>query len=100
VLLVLVAGAFAPRLAWETRSPTLKRSRKIKALRRPSRGGCKTRGDPGARAAAAVGLSGDAQYQDGDLFVSGGPSEGPVPQMPDGSCPKEFPTERYGGCYP
>jgi hypothetical protein len=39
------------------------------------------------------------QY-DRDLFVAGGPSSGPVPLMPDGSCPAEYPLERSGVCYP
>src|SRR3954447_7358633 len=33
-------------------------------------------------------------------FNAGGPSGGPVPLMPDGSCPKEFPQERDKACYP
>lgn len=49
------------------------------------------------------------QYQDdgaqqdtgnGDLFNAGGPKSGPVPPMPDGGCPAEFPTEQNGACYP
>jgi len=44
VLLVLVAGAFALRLAWETLPDAAKRGKKIKALRRPSRAAYKTRG--------------------------------------------------------
>jgi hypothetical protein len=34
-----------------------------------------------------------------DLFEAGGPSSGPVPLMPDGGCPGEFPTMRNGACY-
>lgn len=43
------------------------------------------------------------QYQaegKGDLFNAGGPEGGPVPSMPDGSCPVEFPVEQNGACYP
>lgn len=49
------------------------------------------------------------QYQDGgtpqdtgngDLFNAGGPKNGPVPPMPDGACPTEFPIEQNGTCYP
>ena len=36
---------------------------------------------------------------DTDLFQSGGPQSGPLPLMPDGSCPKEFPAKRSGACY-
>ena len=36
---------------------------------------------------------------DTDLFQSGGPQSGPFPLMPDGGCPREFPTKRNGACY-
>lgn len=36
---------------------------------------------------------------DTDLFESGGPQSGPLPLMPDGGCPKEFPVDRDGACY-
>jgi hypothetical protein len=35
-----------------------------------------------------------------DLFNSGGPTNGPVPLMPDGECPVEFPVKHNGLCYP
>ena len=35
----------------------------------------------------------------GSLLEAGGPSSGPVPLMPDGGCPREFPTMRDGACY-
>jgi hypothetical protein len=34
-----------------------------------------------------------------NLFDSGGPENGPVPLMPDGGCPAEFPVARAGLCY-
>jgi hypothetical protein len=36
---------------------------------------------------------------EGELMQAGGPSAGPVPMMPGGGCPKEFPQERDGACY-
>jgi hypothetical protein len=36
---------------------------------------------------------------DRNLFNSGGPTNGPVPLMPDGSCPVEFPVKHNGLCY-
>ena len=39
------------------------------------------------------------QYDTDPLFVSGGPTDGPVPPMPGGGCPREFPVEKSGGCY-
>ena len=32
-------------------------------------------------------------------FNTGGPSDGPVPVMPNGGCPKEFPVEHEHACY-
>ena len=37
--------------------------------------------------------------QGGDLLEAGGPTAGPVPLMPDGGCPEEYPVERAGACY-
>jgi hypothetical protein len=34
-----------------------------------------------------------------NLFDSGGPENGPVPLMPEGGCPTEFPLARAGLCY-
>ena len=36
----------------------------------------------------------------GSLLEAGGPTSGPVPLMPDGGCPREFPAMRDGVCYP
>jgi len=36
---------------------------------------------------------------DRNLLDAGGPTSGPMPLMPDGDCPPEFPTKHNGGCY-
>ena len=36
----------------------------------------------------------------GNLLAAGGPASGPVPLMPDGGCPRGFPTKREGLCHP
>ena len=39
------------------------------------------------------------QYNTVPLFRSGGPTDGgPVPPMPGGGCPEEFPVRTDGGC--
>ncbi len=43
--------------------------------------------------------AGSDQYN-GDLMDAGGPSSGPVPLMPGGGCPIEYPVEHDGACYP
>ena len=54
-----------------------------------------------ASATATAQPSGGGQRQSryGNLFEASGPSSGPAPLMPDGSCPREFPTRREGACY-
>ncbi len=42
---------------------------------------------------------GQSPRPNADLFEAGGPEGGPVPLMPNGSCPREFPTVRDGTCY-
>ncbi len=37
--------------------------------------------------------------QDGTLMKAGGSTYGPVPLMPGGDCPKEYPAKRDKGCY-
>ena len=37
--------------------------------------------------------------QDDSLLEAGGPAEGPLPKMPGGGCPEEFPVEQADGCY-
>jgi len=34
-----------------------------------------------------------------NLLDAGGPTSGPVPLMPDGTCPPEFPTKQENLCY-
>jgi hypothetical protein len=36
---------------------------------------------------------------DRNLFKSGGPTSGPLPLMPNGGCPQEFPEQRGKACY-
>ena len=35
----------------------------------------------------------------GTLMGAGGPAEGPVPVMPGGNCPREFPAKKGNACY-
>ncbi len=34
-----------------------------------------------------------------ELLEAGGPASGPVPRMPGGGCPKEYPVEQGGSCH-
>ena len=78
VILVLLTGAFALRVAWEN--------------------------TPEAEAQGDIQQPGPIQepgpqQQGGQLMNAGGPADGPIPVMPSGGCPAEFPTERDAACY-
>jgi hypothetical protein len=53
------------------------------------------RPDPAPSPSPAPGPS----NQNGTLMKAGGSTYGPVPPMPGGGCPKEYPVERNKGCY-
>lgn len=42
--------------------------------------------------------SGGGRSGDDPLLQAGGPANGPMPLMPGGGCPKEFPVEENGAC--
>jgi hypothetical protein len=42
---------------------------------------------------------GGANKTNDDLLKAGGPTSGPVPLMPGGGCPVEFPLKRGEACY-
>lgn len=42
---------------------------------------------------------GDTGQDGGNLMNAGGPLSGPVPAMPDGICPAEFPVRLDSGCF-
>ena len=45
------------------------------------------------------GPSAQSAEADGALLQAGGPESGPVPRMPDGGCPVEYPVKKGGACY-
>jgi hypothetical protein len=53
-------------------------------------------------AAPQPSVDGGSQLLDryGNLLEAGGPTSGPLPLMPNGGCPQEFPAMRDGACYP
>lgn len=56
-----------------------------------------TDGSTGDSSGDSSGDSGGSN--DGDLMDAGGPKAGPVPLMPGGGCPAEYPREESGACY-
>ncbi len=108
--LVLVTG-FALRLNWEALSDpaTPARAQGI-TTPSPSTSSASPSSSASASASSSASTSASAsasasanasqdQYK-GTLFDAGGPAIGPVPLMPDGSCPAEYPVKQDGACYP
>ena len=51
-------------------------------------------------ATATASPTATADQYDPSLLDAGGAAEGPVPLMPNGSCPSEYPAKQDGACYP
>ena len=55
---------------------------------------------PTTTSSASSSASASSPQTNSALIDSGGSATGPVPLMPDGSCPAEFPVEQSRACYP
>ncbi len=84
VLLVLLAGVFALRLAWEN-IPEAEAQGDVQ--------------QPGPIQEPGPIQQPGSQQRGGQLMNAGGSADGPAPVMPGGGCPTEFPIERDGACY-
>jgi hypothetical protein len=84
VLVVLLTGTFALRLAWEN-VPEAEAQGDIQ--------------QPGPIQEPGPIQKPGPQQKAGQLMNAGGPADGPISLMPGGGCPAEFPTERDGACY-
>ncbi len=87
VLIVLTTGAFALRMAWEN-------TPEAEAQGEPPPGQ-----PPGPPPDQPPAPPPGQPPQGGQLMNAGGPADGPIPLMPGGGCPAEFPIERDGACY-
>jgi hypothetical protein len=56
-------------------------------------------GGPVRSASQQTSLHQTGQSNKSRLLEAGGPADGPMPIMPSGGCPEEYPVERSGGCY-
>jgi hypothetical protein len=99
---LLVVGAFAFWFTWETSQlgPAVEAQQRedCEVLEVPELGYTQVVCPQGG-ATAGDAVAPRSENNGGELFKAGGPSEGPVPTMPDGGCPKEFPVQRGGACF-
>src|SRR5918998_4449661 len=95
VVMVLLAG-FTLRLSWEAlvhpSTPAAAQSTTTLSPTTTSSASPSSITTTTTTSSASANATQD-QY-DRDLFNAGGPSTGPVPLMPDGSCPVEYPVEQ------
>ena len=62
-------------------------------------GGTTTTTSPPATVSATASPTSTASSTPNPLLGAGGPRYGPVPQLPGGRCPSEYPVKRGDGCY-
>ena len=103
-LMVFVLG-FTLRAMWESPSTveaqqttTYSQTTTSTATAMPTTTSTATPTTSSTPSTASSSASASARPRD-DLFKSGGPPEGPVPLMPDGKCPSEFPVQKHGACF-
>lgn len=56
-------------------------------------------GGPARDASQQTSLPQTGQSNRSRLLEAGGPTDGPVPVLPGGGCPEEYPVERSGACH-
>ena len=95
VALMVFALGFALRAMWESPSTVEAQQTTTYSQTTTSTATPTTSSTPSTASSSA---SASARPRD-DLFKSGGPPEGPVPLMPDGKCPSEFPVQKHGACF-
>jgi hypothetical protein len=101
VLLVLATG-FALRVAWE--SPPAVDAQEITTYTSPTTSTATASPEPTTTTAspsptATSSPSPSTPSPSDRVLDSGGPAHGPVPLMPGGGCPSEYPVRKDGACY-
>jgi hypothetical protein len=102
VALMVLAAGFALRLAWES-PPMVEAQQTIT----PTTGTSTATASPAPTTTTAspapttttASPSPSTPSPSDRMLESGGPAHGPVPLMPGGKCPSEYPVRKDGACY-
>jgi hypothetical protein len=100
VALMVLATGFALRLAWES-PPTVEAQQTTTptttytATASPT----PTTASPAPTTTGTASPSPSTPSPSDRMLKSGGPAHGPVPLMPSGKCPSEYPVRKDGACY-
>jgi hypothetical protein len=93
IVALVVFTVFAVRVAWEA-PPMVEAQQTTPTTTSPAPTTTTASPAPTTSSPSPAPTSGDD-----NLFRAGGPRSGPVPLMPDGRCPVEYPVKRDGACY-
>ena len=94
VALMVLAAGFALRLAWES-PPMVEAQQTIT----PTTGTSTATASPAPTTTGTASPSPSTPSPSDRMLESGGPAHGPVPLMPGGKCPSEYPVQKDGACY-
>ena len=94
VALMVLAAGFALRLAWES-PPMVEAQQTIT----PTTGTSTATASPAPTTTGTASPSPSTPSPSDRMLESGGPAHGPVPLMPGGKCPSEYPVRKDGACY-
>ena len=109
VALMVFATGFALRLAWEsppmveaqqTTTPTTTSTATASpTTTTASPAPTTTTASPSPTTTGTASPSPSTPSPRDRMLKSGGPAHGPVPLMPGGECPSEYPVQKDGACY-
>ena len=111
VVLLVFATGFALRVAWEspsaveaqettTYTPTTTSTVTASpTTTTASPAPTTTTASPSPTTTTTASPSPSTPSPSGRMLKSGGPAHGPVPLMPGGECPSEYPVRKDGACY-
>ena len=97
VALMFFATGFALRLAWES-PPAVEAQETTTSTATASPSPTTTTASPPPTTTTASPSPSTPSPND-RMLNSGGPARGPVPLMPGGECPPEYPVKKDGACY-
>jgi hypothetical protein len=104
VVLAIFASGFALSAAWEA-PPTVEAQQTTTltptptATSSPSPAPTASPTPTPTTTASPTATTSSPTSKPGNLFNAGGPADGPVPLMPGGECPSEYPVLKDGACY-
>ena len=103
VVLMVFATGFALRVAWESPPAVEAQQTTTYTTTTATASPTTTTASPAptttATSPSTASPSPSTPSSNDRMLNSGGPDHGPVPLMPGGKCPSEYPVKKHGACY-